>query len=252
VIFAVRAKGLGPFVVLSSDNWQGGEMIWQTRLMCFVAGLICVVAAMSASVAADVGTPPPICLPSPAPSVSGVTSCPSGTPAQSPAQGAQSPQGAQTPPKTEKKFSVAATPELASSLAVEVNRIRRAHGLRALAISARLTNAATAHAQALAAAGQFTHAWPTTGKAFSSWIRGFYPARGYGSWIAGENLLWASPGFVPASAVQQWLNSPVHRRVLLSSSWREVGIGVVTAVAAPGAFGGRDVQIAAAEFGRRA
>jgi uncharacterized protein YkwD len=55
----------------------------------------------------------------------------------------------------------------------------------------------------------------------------------------------------PANAVQQWLESPAHRRVLLSRSWRELGIGVVRAAAAPGAYGRQDVQIAAAEFGSR-
>jgi hypothetical protein len=70
-------------------------------------------------------------------------------------------------------------------------------------------------------------------------------------WRAGENLLWASPGFAPADAVQQWLDSPAHRKVLLTKSWRELGIGVVSAVTAPGTYGGRDVQIAAAEFGLR-
>jgi len=38
---------------------------------------------------------------------------------------------------------------------------------------------------------------------------------------------------------------------MLTPSWRELGVGVVTATAAPGAYGGRDVQIAAAEFGKR-
>jgi uncharacterized protein YkwD len=147
--------------------------------------------------------------------------------------------------------SVSATPELARSLLVEVNRTRRAYGLRPLAYSARLANAATEHSAALATAGMFTHNWPTTGRLFSSWIRTYYPARGYRAWSAGENLVWASPGFTPASAVQQWLDSPTHRRVLLTKSWRELGIGVVSAVRAPGAFGGRDVQIAAAEFGLR-
>jgi uncharacterized protein YkwD len=133
----------------------------------------------------------------------------------------------------------------------EINRTRRARGLRPLRLSTQLRDAGTAHAQALAAAGQFTHAWPTTGKLFTSWIRGFYPARGYRAWSVGENLLWASPGFTPADAVRQWLDSPSHRRVLLSPRWRELGIGVVSAIAAPGAYGGRDVQIAAAEFGLR-
>ncbi|MGZ4416924.1 MAG: CAP domain-containing protein [Gaiellaceae bacterium] len=145
----------------------------------------------------------------------------------------------------------AADPDLARTLVAAINRTRRTHGLRPLAYSGSLTSAATEHARALATAGTFTHAWPTTGQFFSSWIRGFYPARGYRAWSAGENLLWAAPGFTPASAVQQWLDSPAHRRVLLTKSWRELGIGVVSAVAAPGTYGGRDVQIAAAEFGLR-
>jgi len=148
-------------------------------------------------------------------------------------------------------FSVAATPSLARSLVGEVNRVRRAHHLRPLATSARLSRAATGHATALATAGMFTHSWPTTGRLFSSWIRTFYPAQGYRTWKVGENLLWSSPGFTSADAVQQWLDSPTHRRVLLTSSWRELGIGVVFAVSAPGAYGGQDVQIAAAEFGLR-
>ena len=47
------------------------------------------------------------------------------------------------------------------------------------------------------------------------------------------------------------LDSPIHRRVMLAPGWRELGIGVVSAVGAPGAYGERDVQIAAAEFGTR-
>lgn len=173
--------------------------------------------------------------------------CPSAS--QSPSRQAASAEAQSSP--TTRQFSVSATPDLARALVAEVNRTRRTRGLRPLTYSARLTNAATAHAQALATAGQFTHAWPTTGSLYSRWIRGFYPAHGFRVWSVGENLLWASPGFTPPRAVQQWLDSATHRRVLLSRSWRELGIGVVSAVAAPGAYGGRDVQIAAAEFGTR-
>jgi len=175
------------------------------------------------------------------------TSCPQAAQPQaasvSPAQSVQSPQV--------RPFGVSATPDLARTLVAAVNQTRRKYGLRPLAYSGALANAATEHAKALATAGTFTHDWPTTGQLFSSWIRSFYPQRGYRAWSAGENLLWASPGFTPASAVQQWLDSPAHRKVLLTKSWRELGIGVVSAVAAPGTYGGRDVQIAAAEFGLR-
>jgi uncharacterized protein YkwD len=176
------------------------------------------------------------------------TSCPQPTQPQPQAAGVSS---AQSNSSQARALSVSATPDLAQTLVAAVNRARRAHGLRPLAYSGALANAATEHAKTLATAGMFTHDWPTTGRLFSSWIRSFYPARGYRAWRAGENLLWESPGFSPADAVQQWLDSPVHRRVLLTKSWRELRIGVVAAVAAPGTYGGRDVQIAAAEFGLR-
>jgi uncharacterized protein YkwD len=177
------------------------------------------------------------------------TSCPQPSPSQPQASGVSSAQSTQS--SQARAFSVSATPDLARTLLAAVNRARRTHGLRPLAYSGALANAATEHARALATTGMFTHEWPATGRLFSSWIRSFYPARGYRTWSAGENLLWASPGFTPASAVQQWLDSPTHRRLLLTRSWRELGIGVVSAVAAPGTYGGRDVQIAAAEFGLR-
>ena len=176
------------------------------------------------------------------------TSCPQPSQSQPRAGSVSSAQSAQS---SARAFRVSATPDLARTLLAAVNGTRRAHGLRPLAYSGALANAATEHARALATAGMFTHEWPTTGRFFSSWIRSFYPARGYRTWSAGENLLWASPGFTPASAVQQWLDSPTHRRLLLTKSWRELGIGVVSAAAAPGTYGGRDVQIAAAEFGLR-
>jgi uncharacterized protein YkwD len=219
-------------------------MVRQRRLTWLVAmgfGLLAV--ALPTPVAADV------CIPA-LPAVPGVTqTCAQASQSQPPQ--AATAETSQPSGRTTRQFSVAATPDLARTLAAEVNRTRRARGLRPLRISVRLAEAGTAHARALAEAGQFTHAWPTTGRLFGSWIRSFYPSRGYRSWSAGENLLWASPAMTPAGAVQQWLDSPAHRRVMLSRSWRELGIGVVTATAAPGAYGGRDVQIAAAEFGIR-
>jgi uncharacterized protein YkwD len=224
-------------------------MVRRTRSRCFIA----VVSALGAAVlpgagAADIGGIPvdPSCI-SVLPALT--TACPQ--PASPQPQPANVASTQSNPSSQTGAASVTATPELARSLLVEVNRTRRAYGLRPLAYSARLASAATEHSVALATAGMFTHDWPTTGRFFSSWIRTYYPARGYRAWSAGENLVWASPGFTPASAVQQWLDSPTHRRVLLTKSWRELGIGVVSAVRAPGAYGGRDVQIAAAEFGLR-
>lgn len=226
-------------------------MVRQRTLTSLVA--VGVIATALVAPAAHADGVMPICPPSPVPSLTGVTTCPTPAPSPAPAPApapASSTQGTE-PATASRQFALASTPQLARSLLAEVNAMRRAQGLRALRLSGPLTDAAYAHAQALAVAGQFTHAWPTTGRSFGSWMRNFYSARGFRRWSAGENLLWASPGFTPANAVQQWLASPIHRRVMLTPSWRELGVGVVTATAAPGAYGGRDVQIAAAEFGKR-
>jgi uncharacterized protein YkwD len=210
---------------------------------CVVAAVALAAAALPVRAAADSVPAPPQCISL----VPGLPlSCP---PPPQPSQTSHA-AAAETSSSSSPR-SVSAAPELARSLLAEVNRVRRAHGLRVLVYSAPLARAGTEHAGALALAGMFTHNWPSTGHFFASWIRTYYPARGFRAWSAGENLLWASPGFAPANAVQQWLDSPTHRRVMLTRSWRELGIGVVSAAGAPGAYGGRDVQIAAAEFGLR-
>jgi uncharacterized protein YkwD len=141
-------------------------------------------------------------------------------------------------------------PQLARALVAEVNAVRRSHKLPALALSPRLQRAGDGHALALARSGQFTHSWPD-GRPFGTWIRAFYPPARSRYWSVAENLVWATPTLTAEQAVKDWLASPTHRRVLLTPAWRQIGIGVVDAVAAPGAYGGSDVTVAAAEFGVR-
>lgn len=144
-----------------------------------------------------------------------------------------------------------ADPErIEGAIVAEINRVRRRFGLRALSTSSDLARAGDAHARSLALAGLFTHDWPD-GRSFGKWIERFYPSTLYRTWAAGENLLWTSGTLKPRDAVQLWLDSPAHRRVLLSRRWREVGLGVVRAFDAPGAYGGLHVFVAAAEFGMR-
>jgi uncharacterized protein YkwD len=145
---------------------------------------------------------------------------------------------------------VTLAPQLARDLVAEVNTLRRSHKLRPLVLSPTLQRAAEGHAGALARSGKFTHSWPD-GRPFGSWIRVFYSPARYRYWKVGENLVWASPTLTAQQAVQDWLASPAHREILLTPAWRQLGIGVVDAVAAPGAYGGSDVTVAAAEFGVR-
>jgi uncharacterized protein YkwD len=142
------------------------------RTLTPLAAAVLLAAALIVPAAgADSGPLPPVCPPSPIPAVSGVTTCPSPAPspapapapASAPSSAPSSAQGTESA-KTPKQFSVASTPDLARQLLAAVNATRRARRLRPLRLSAALTEAAYAHAQSLAAAGQFTHAWQTTNR----------------------------------------------------------------------------------------
>jgi uncharacterized protein YkwD len=47
------------------------------------------------------------------------------------------------------------------------------------------------------------------------------------------------------------MDSPPHRKNLLTPGWREVGLGAVRALGAPGVYRGLDVTILTADFGVR-
>jgi len=146
--------------------------------------------------------------------------------------------------------SIRRASDLEAGLLVRINAVRRRSGLRSLVRSAELERAAYAHVERLAADGYFNHRWPD-GAPFKRWILTFYPLGRASYWSAGENLLWGLPAVTPSEAVDAWLASPEHRRNLLEGSWREIGVAVVRVAAAPGFYGGRDVAIAATEFGVR-
>jgi uncharacterized protein YkwD len=131
-----------------------------------------------------------------------------------------------------------------------LNRLRVSHGLRPLRTSPLLARAARAHARALALAGDFQHEWPD-GRPFGKWILGYYPLRTYGYWSSGENLLWTAGVLTAPTAIRLWLASPEHRRNMLDPRWREIGVGVVHADGAGGAFAGYNIDLAATEFGAR-
>ena len=148
------------------------------------------------------------------------------------------------------RAQITAPDELERAIAASVNALRRRHRLRPLARSRSLAQAAGSHASVLARTGTFTHDWPD-GRPFARWIPGFYRQSGYRVWRVGENLLWSTGELTPEAALRLWLASPPHRKVLLTRSWRELGIGVVHAPGAAGVYGGQDVYVVAAEFGSR-
>jgi uncharacterized protein YkwD len=139
---------------------------------------------------------------------------------------------------------------LERGVVAQINEVRRQHGLPPLRASRSLSEAANAHSEAMARAGFFSHS-SSDGTAFWKRVQRFYRAKGFGVWSVGENLLWASPTVDPEQAVQMWLDSPPHRRNMLTAAWREVGLAAVSVHTAPGVFSGMPVTIITADFGVR-
>ena len=131
-----------------------------------------------------------------------------------------------------------------------INQVRAEHGLRPLKVSERLTAAAEAHSVSMGTEGYFDHT-SSDGTVFWKRIAKYFGQTGFRRWTVGENLLWASPDVSPQQAVDMWLASPGHRRVLLSPAWTSIGLSAVHVQNAPGMFEGYDVTIVTADFGAR-
>lgn len=90
---------------------------------------------------------------------------------------------------------------------------------------ARLARAAERHSRDMVTHSYFAHD-SRDGAAFSSRIAATGWMRHRSAWRVGETLAWGTgPRAEPAAIVQAWLNSPPHRRIVLSARFRLVGIG---------------------------
>jgi uncharacterized protein YkwD len=82
-------------------------------------------------------------------------------------------------------------------------------------------------------------------------VRFGYVKTGYKFWKVGENIFYGSGLFSsPVYVVQTWMKSPAHRAVILTSCFRDIGIG--SYVAQKG-YGGIDspVTFYTIDLGRR-
>jgi uncharacterized protein YkwD len=150
------------------------------------------------------------------------------------------------------EIRVRAADPLESAVVQRVNSIRRARGLRPLAVHSALNRAAGDHAVNMARNGYFSHSW-SSGAPFGRWIRRYWPGSGrFRSWSVGENLYWRGPTINASQVVNGWMNSPPHRRNLLNRDWRSIGLAAVVTLDPIGAYTGVDrATIVAAEFGYR-
>jgi uncharacterized protein YkwD len=146
--------------------------------------------------------------------------------------------------------TLAAADGLEPKVLAELNTIRRAHGLGPVKLSRPLSAAADAHSRAMGTYGFFAHD-SRDGSEFWKRVQRYYVPRGYHTWSVGENLLWSSGTLTAPAALRLWMQSPGHRKNILTPDWREIGISAVAVRAAPGVFGGRDVVIITTDFGTR-
>jgi uncharacterized protein YkwD len=132
--------------------------------------------------------------------------------------------------------------------AVNAERVRR--GLASLRINRQLALVARGHSTSMAEHGYFAHE-AYDGSAFWRRIKAAYPENAGRPWSAGENLVWGSPDMSAQHAVEMWLGSLRHRANMLAPRWREVGVGAVHALGAPGVYEGLDVTVVTVDFGLR-
>jgi uncharacterized protein YkwD len=132
----------------------------------------------------------------------------------------------------------------------ELNRVRVAHDLKPLRFGDGLTAAAAQHSRSMLESGYFEHE-SADGTSFDARIKHFYGTRGWRSWAVGEALLSSSVEISAREIVVTWLDSPPHREVILSSTYRDGGVGVFYAPSASGAFGNQPALVVTADFGLR-
>ena len=153
-------------------------------------------------------------------------------------------------PATASTRQISEMPELQAQVLYAINDLRRERGLSGLRLNSALSTTALGHSVSMAQHGFFSHeGW--NGSPFWQRLKPKYRPLANSNWAVGENLVWASPSLSADETIEMWLASPPHRKNLLAPDWREVGLGAVRALAAPGVYKGLDVTILTADFGTR-
>jgi uncharacterized protein YkwD len=119
-----------------------------------------------------------------------------------------------------------------------LNEQRATNGLAPLRRDRRLAAAARAHSEDMVAHRYFAHD-SRSGASFAVRISRTGWMHGRRRWSVGENLAWGTGGrATPRAILAAWMESPPHRRAILDSAYRVVGIGVATGAPIAGAADG--------------
>jgi uncharacterized protein YkwD len=113
-------------------------------------------------------------------------------------------------------------------LLTQVNKQRAKYGLAQVRLNVKLVASARAHSADMGARKYFEHDAPApNAEAWSARIvRCGYTRSGYSSWKAGENIAYGAGLYSsPVLVVDSWMKSRAHRAVILTKTFREIGVG---------------------------
>jgi uncharacterized protein YkwD len=127
--------------------------------------------------------------------------------------------GAQACPDARRRPARMSHARARAALLCALNRARANHGLRGWSANRPLARAADGHAADMVRRHYFAHLDVLSRLRAAGWRGTAY----------GEALAWGcGPRARPSATVRDWLDSPVHRAIVLSPLYREAGIGVAT------------------------
>jgi uncharacterized protein YkwD len=154
-----------------------------------------------------------------------------------------------------------ATPALASTslnnyekqLLVQVNKQRARYGLSQLRLNSKLVASARTHSADMGTRKYFEHDAPAPNQ--EAWsariVRCGYTEKGYSYWKAGEDICYGAGLYSsPVLVVDSWMKSPAHRAVILTKTFRDVGVGAFKADDGYGSIDG-PVWFFTLDMGRR-
>jgi uncharacterized protein YkwD len=120
-------------------------------------------------------------------------------------------------------IATAAQSRAQKAIVREVNRVRRAHGLRGVRVSAGLTRVARSHSRTMLEHDVLSHS-SFDGVSFHARLQRAGHHRRYG-----ETLAWAprGSGTTARVLVRLWMRSAHHRAVLLDGGLHRIGVGRV-------------------------
>ena len=131
-----------------------------------------------------------------------------------------------------------------------VNQVRIAHDLKPLRANRELRKVAASQVTTMVSRDYFSDDRPTGQTPLSLVAITRYPAHA-AEFAVGENIAWGTGSFTtPAHIVAEWIASPPHREVMLSSQYSDAGVAVTAAIPAVLDAGPRGATYAI-EFGMR-